>query len=64
MKYVYPDKDENDLPIVVMSSDTVTFPVDGETAVGQAPAKPGGSAGTTTASACCSRATRAARRAN
>ena len=40
MKYVYPDKDENDLPIVVMSSDTVTFPVDGETAVGQAPAKP------------------------
>ena len=40
MKYIYPDKEENDLPIVVMSSDTVTFPVDGEAALGQAPAKP------------------------
>jgi len=39
MKYIYPDKEENDLPIVVMSSDTVTFPVDGEAALGQAPAK-------------------------
>ena len=40
MKYIYPDKEENDLPIVVMSSDTVTFPVDGEAALSQAPAKP------------------------
>ena len=40
MKYIYPDKEENDLPIVVMSSDKVTFPVDGEAALGQAPAKP------------------------
>ena len=40
MKYIYPDKEENDLPIVVMSSDTVTFPVGGEAALGQAPAKP------------------------
>jgi len=40
MRYIYPDKEENDLPIVVMSSDTVTFPVGGEAALGQAPAKP------------------------
>ena len=42
MKYIYPDKEENDLPIVVMSSDTVTFPVDGEAALGQAPVRPAG----------------------
>ena len=40
MKYIYPDEPENDLPITVMSSDTVTFPVNGETATGAAPKKP------------------------
>ena len=40
MKYVYPDKLENDLPITLMSSDKVTFSVDGNSTIGQVPSKP------------------------
>ena len=40
MKYVYPDKLENDLPITLMSSDKVTFSVDGNPTIGQVPSKP------------------------
>ncbi|MEE2615792.1 MAG: multiheme c-type cytochrome [Verrucomicrobiota bacterium] len=40
MKYVYPDKPENDLPITLMSSDKVTFSVDGNPTTGQVPEKP------------------------
>ncbi|MDP6891964.1 MAG: multiheme c-type cytochrome [Verrucomicrobiota bacterium] len=40
MKYVYPDKPENDLPITLMSSDKVTFSVDGNPTTGQVPDKP------------------------
>jgi len=40
MKYVYPDKLENDLPITLMSSDKVTFSVDGNPTLGQVPPKP------------------------
>jgi len=40
MKYIYPEKPENDLPIVVISSDHVRFSVNGKKALGQAPAKP------------------------
>ena len=40
MKYVYPDKPENDLPITIMSSDKVTFSVGGNSTIGKVPAKP------------------------
>lgn len=40
MKYVYPDKLENDLPITLMSSDKVTFSVAGNPTIGQVPSKP------------------------
>ena len=40
MKYIYPEKQENDLPIVVISSDHVRFSVNGKNTLGQAPAKP------------------------
>ena len=40
MSYVYPNKSENDLPITLMSSDKVTFPVDGNPTIGQVPDKP------------------------
>ena len=40
MKYVYPDKPENDLPITIMSSDKVTFSVGGNSTIGEVPAKP------------------------
>ena len=40
MKYIYPEKPENDLPIVVISSDHVRFSVNGKDTLGQAPAKP------------------------
>ncbi len=40
MKYIYPDKPENDLPIVVMSSDQVNFPVNGKNTLNQVSTKP------------------------
>ena len=40
MSYVYPNKSENDLPITLMSSDKVTFPVNGNPTIGQVPDKP------------------------
>ena len=40
MKYVYPNKPENDLPITLMSSDKVTFSANGNSTIGQVPKKP------------------------